>query len=401
MNNPTDPPDEEYLPRTGMPTTTGGSATTSSGGRAAAAAATGTAGVQDGDPWPGQAGITASAAVAGSPDRGTRGRTPRQGTVSYQEQFQAPNPSPNRVSHEDRWNNHLAGLLKFREENGHCNVPQEYPPNPALASFVHHIRKQKDLSVERRKTLLNLGFKFDAHKAGWDEKFYEAKRILDEKRVSGEKLVVKRKDNASLYKWIGTQREEYAKMRRGKKSSMTEEEISGLERIGVDLDPSGKFAERGGGGGRKNRKKKKPTGPTSSGSSSSARAKSQSFRSHHRPGRRQMANQEGKIPASGKAARGPQKQVARKRTGKGIEIGSFEEPQQMSYASDQPSQYHSSPAQGATARQQNHAATAFPSAEIKQSGPGMRNEAAYADANAHLESSSGDVGIELRPSDSP
>ena len=145
----------------------------------------------------------------------------------------------------------------------------------------------------------------------------------------------------------------------------------------------------------------KPTGPTSSGSSSSARAKSQSFRSHHRPGRRQMANQEGKIPASGKAARGPQKQVARKRTGKGIEIGSFEEPQQMSYASDQPSQYHSSPAQGATARQQNHAATAFPSAEIKQSGPGMRNEAAYADANAHLESSSGDVGIELRPSDSP
>ena len=140
----------------------------------------------------------------------------------------------------------------------------------------------------------------------------------------------------------------------------------------------------------------KPSGPTSSGSSSSARARSQNFRSHNRPGRRQMANRRGEIPASGKAARGPQKQVARKRTGKGIEIGSFEEPQQMSYASDQPSQYHSSPAQGATARQQNHAATAFPSAEIKQSGPG----AAYADANAHLESSSGDIGIDLHPSDS-
>ena len=156
----------------------------------------------------------------------------------------------------NRWNGHLAGLLKFREENGHCNVPQEYPPNPALASFVHHIRKQKDLSVERRKTLLDLGFIFNAHKAGWDEKFYEAKRILDEKRVSGEKIVVKRKDNALLYKWIGTQREEYAKLRRGEKSSMTEDKIFRLERIGVNLDPTGKFAERGGGGGRMNRKKK-------------------------------------------------------------------------------------------------------------------------------------------------
>ena len=50
-------------------------------------------------------------------------------------------------------------------------------------------------------------------------------------------------------------------MRRGKKSSMTDDKILRLEEIGVQLDPSGKFAEAaggggGGGGGKKNRKKK-------------------------------------------------------------------------------------------------------------------------------------------------
>ena len=143
----------------------------------------------------------------------------------------------------------------------------------------------------------------------------------------------------------------------------------------------------------------KPSGPTSSGSSSSAYAKSQNFRSHNRPGRRQMANQQGKIPAAGKAARGPQKQVARKRTGKGIEIGSFEEPQLMPYASDQPSRYHySSQAQGATARTRDHAATASPSVAINQSGTSVSKEAAYTDG--HQESSFGDVGIDLDPTDS-
>ena len=137
MNNPTDPPDEEYRPRPGMPTTTGGSATASTGGRAAAAGAadaTGTSDVPDGDPQPGQAGGAAAATTAAAADSRTgttrSRRTARQGTVSYQEQVQAPNHSPSRVSHMNRWNGHLAGLLKFREENGHCNVPQEYPPNP-------------------------------------------------------------------------------------------------------------------------------------------------------------------------------------------------------------------------------------------------------------------------------
>ena len=113
-----------------------------------------------------------------------------------------------------------------------------------------------------------------------------------------------------------------------------------------------------------------------------------------------MANQQGKIPAAGKAARGPQKQVARKRTGKGIETGGFEEPQLMSYTSDQPSRYHNSAqAQGAMVRTWDHATTASPTVAINQSGPRVSKESAYADG--HQESSFGGVGIDLHPTDSP
>ena len=213
------------------------------------------------DPQPGQADGTATDADAAAPssrtDAARSRRNASRGTVSFQEQFQAPNNSPNRVSHEDRWNNNVEALRKFIKDNGHCNVPQKYPSNPNLASFVHNVRTHS-LSEERKKMLVDLGFVFNAHNTRWDEKFNEAKGILDEKRASGQTLAVTRKDNAVIYKWIEKQRGAYAKLWRGKKSSMTEDRISRLIEIGVDLDPSGKFAEgsEGGGGGRKRRKKR-------------------------------------------------------------------------------------------------------------------------------------------------
>ena len=266
MNIPSDPSDEEDHRSPGTPMSPDGGATSGSAGGGAAAAAAGATiatGSSDlprvgGDPQLDQAGSIAAAAAASSRAGGTTRRTADQGTISYQEQLQTPNPSPHRVSHEDRWNNHVEALRKYMDDNGHCNVPQEYPLNPALASFVHNVRKRNDLSEERRKTLLDLGFKFDAHKAGWDKKASAVEKILCEKRASGKKPVVTRKDDTSLHNWIKKQRGAYAKLRRGEKSTMTEDRISRLEEIGIDLDPSGKFAEGGGGGDseRKSRKEK-------------------------------------------------------------------------------------------------------------------------------------------------
>jgi len=45
------------------------------------------------------------------------------------------------------WNERYAELVEFRRLNGHCQVPQRYPLNPALGKWVHNqrqaLRKQK------------------------------------------------------------------------------------------------------------------------------------------------------------------------------------------------------------------------------------------------------------------
>ena len=111
-----------------------------------------------------------------------------------------------------------------------------------------------------------------------------------------------------------------------------------------------------------------------------------------------MAHQQEEIPA----ARKPHIQDERKVTRKGIEIGSFEQPRQkISYTSDQSSQYHSSQAQGATVRKQDHAATASPTVEMNQIGQLGAPKEAGADADVDLDSSFGGVGIKMDRTDSP
>ena len=237
----------------------------SSGGRAAAAGAaaataTGTAGVPDGDPQLDQAGSTTpAAAVASSPDRGARRRTPRQGTVSYQEQVQAPLPSPCRGSRKDRWNSNIEALRKYKEETGNCNVPRKYPLNQSLSEFVQYVRASwQDLSEDRIEMLEELGFALNAKDDKWNVTFNAVCDFFGEAGCSGRSMAALRREKPALYKWIERQRARYAELRRGKKTTMTEDKVSLLEGIGVDLDPWGKFPEEGGGGGsrRESRKKK-------------------------------------------------------------------------------------------------------------------------------------------------
>ena len=228
-------------------------------GAGGAAAATGTAGVPDGDPQLDQAGSTApAAAVASSPDRGTRRRNPGQGTVSYQEQFQAPSPSPRRGSREDWWKNNFEELRKYKIKHGHCDVPQKYPSNPALSHFVHYVRAKRNvLSKERREMLAELDFVFNTHEAAWEDKFHDVQEYFGEAGCTGISMSALRSEEPRLYEWIRKQRAAYARLRRGDVSAMAEDKISRLEEIGIDLDPSGKFVEGGGGGSRRESRKKK------------------------------------------------------------------------------------------------------------------------------------------------
>ena len=65
------------------------------------------------------------------------------------------------------WNERYAELVEFRRLNGHCQVPQRYPLNPALGKWVHNqrqaLRKQKSIYAKARiEALLAINFHFSA-----------------------------------------------------------------------------------------------------------------------------------------------------------------------------------------------------------------------------------------------
>jgi len=67
------------------------------------------------------------------------------------------------------WNARFAQLKEFKSQYGHCNVPQQYPPNKPLGKWVSKQReayrafaqwKPTSLSKEKIKLLETLGFQF-------------------------------------------------------------------------------------------------------------------------------------------------------------------------------------------------------------------------------------------------
>ncbi|GFH59755.1 hypothetical protein CTEN210_16231 [Chaetoceros tenuissimus] len=64
-------------------------------------------------------------------------------------------------SFEDEWMMNFEALKEFKEENGHCNVPQKYSKKSKLGIWVKHQRdnyKNGDLTKDRIEKLTELGF---------------------------------------------------------------------------------------------------------------------------------------------------------------------------------------------------------------------------------------------------
>ena len=62
---------------------------------------------------------------------------------------------------EEAWEENFMELKRFREEHGHCNVPQRYFKNPSLGAWVSQKRndfKKGDLSEDRIARLEEIGF---------------------------------------------------------------------------------------------------------------------------------------------------------------------------------------------------------------------------------------------------
>ena len=148
-----------------------------------------------------------------------------------------------RTYQAENWTEKFEELIEFRNQFGHCLVPNAFPENPPLAQWVKRQRyqyklknegKRSTMSDERIGALEEIGFIWDSHSAVWDERVEE---LITYKRVKGDCNVPSRfVENRQLAVWVKRQRRQYKFFCEGKPSSMTQERINKLEAIGFEWD---------------------------------------------------------------------------------------------------------------------------------------------------------------------
>lgn len=140
------------------------------------------------------------------------------------------------------WFDRFEELKKYKEDHGDCLVPQKYPPNPSLGTWVNKQRMEYKLLMDKNKSsmteerleaLKNIGFTWAKRKgqATWDAKFTQ---LLEYKRVHGDCLIpTKYSKDLALGRWVSTQREQYRLFKQNDpKSKMTAERARKLEEVG-------------------------------------------------------------------------------------------------------------------------------------------------------------------------
>ena len=132
---------------------------------------------------------------------------------------------------EEAWEENFLELQRFREEHGHCKVPEGYPQNPQLAVWVKTQRndfKDGKLSENKIARLEELGFVWDIFEEGWKENFLELKRFQEEHGHC--KVPHKYPKSPQLSVWVSNQRKDF------KKGDLSEDRIARLEELGFVWD---------------------------------------------------------------------------------------------------------------------------------------------------------------------
>lgn len=152
------------------------------------------------------------------------------------------------------WETRIKELKEYKKKHGTVVVPKDYEANKKLGRWVDHqlsfysmklAGQETPLTDERVKELEALGFSPDilegtehapdsGHSSvldsNWKKRLDELKKYRQE---HGDCSVPKRyKPNTALGYWVNTQRKHYKLKQEGKKSTMTDERIQELEKLG-------------------------------------------------------------------------------------------------------------------------------------------------------------------------
>eukprot|EP00339_Tiarina_fusa_P002097 CAMPEP_0117019936 /NCGR_PEP_ID=MMETSP0472-20121206/15217_1 /TAXON_ID=693140 ORGANISM="Tiarina fusus, Strain LIS" /NCGR_SAMPLE_ID=MMETSP0472 /ASSEMBLY_ACC=CAM_ASM_000603 /LENGTH=313 /DNA_ID=CAMNT_0004725005 /DNA_START=44 /DNA_END=985 /DNA_ORIENTATION=- len=149
-----------------------------------------------------------------------------------------------RSSHVEQWNQRYRELKRFRKEHGHCLVPLNWPSNHSLAHWVKRQRyqfrmkregKHSTLTCERQAALEGLGFVWDSHAAGWEERWNELRTFRE--RHGHCNVPKKYPENQQLAVWVKCQRRQFKLFAGGDNSNMTKGRIEKLQVLGFVFDP--------------------------------------------------------------------------------------------------------------------------------------------------------------------
>ncbi|MDP3559703.1 MAG: Helicase associated domain protein [Legionellaceae bacterium] len=108
------------------------------------------------------------------------------------------------------WEGKFSLLCKYKEDNGHCNIPLSCPKHKEIISWTISQRsnyKKGKLSQEKIGKLDSIGFIFDPRNAAWEENFICLSKYREE---HGNCNVPKNyQNNQNLSKWVDHQRTSY------------------------------------------------------------------------------------------------------------------------------------------------------------------------------------------------
>ena len=136
------------------------------------------------------------------------------------------------------WQKMYDELVAYKQVKGHCNVNTKSTANPQLATWVRNQRYQYKLRKDGKKSQITdeqvekldeLGFKWSLN-VPWEETFDQ----LNAFKVEHGHCNVSEydADYKKLGTWVNNQRAEYKLLKKGKKSSITDEQVAKLGELG-------------------------------------------------------------------------------------------------------------------------------------------------------------------------
>jgi hypothetical protein len=119
-------------------------------------------------------------------------------------------PSGVDKNYRQRWISMLAKLKKFKNEFGHCRVPQNYVPNPSLGKWVHSQRlSENKLADWKKRQLMALDFEWSSviqneKNNYWNEMYTKLVKFYE--RFGHSSVPGDWKEDIKLAKWVIYQR---------------------------------------------------------------------------------------------------------------------------------------------------------------------------------------------------